>query len=286
MKYLILGKKTSEGVIGDDSGDIQKYFELGWESVGSRFDFIAMFNKGEASPDNLTIVTLEDRMFMYTKFYDSVISYKEFLDMDIPKENILADWPANHMCFNFVKHIDQYFRFVEEGTGKYHRHKEDGELISNGFDLEGAICPDEEFITICMRHRDWCPDRNSDVSFYQKIVDTLKNYYPIYVAGRGNEEFCEKNNINYVEKLKDYVSLIKNPKCKSLITQSTGLAVLALTCAETDIHFVDHAGASNLAGDNAISGGKPCHFYNGSLLPYYNLKDSTSSFIIKKVKNG
>ena len=286
MKYLILAKKTSEGVPGDDSGDIQKYFELGWESVGSRFDFIAMLNKGEVDTQNLTIVTLEDRMFMYTKFYDNVISYKQFLEMDIPKEDVLADWPANHMSFNFVKHPHQHFSFVEQGTGKYFRHEQDGELIFNGFDLEGTIDPDGEFITICIRHRDWCKDRNSDVSFYQKIVDGLKDHYPIYVAGRGNEEFCEKNNIEYVARLKDYVSLIKNKKCKSLITQSTGLAVLALTCAETDIHFVDHSDVSNLEGDNAISGGKPCHFYTKSLVPYYNLKDSTSNFIIERVKNG
>jgi len=286
MKYLILAKNISEGVLGDDSGNIEKYFELGWESIGSRFDFISMFNRGEADPKNLTIVTIEDRMFMYKKFYSSVISYKDFVKMNVPEEDILADWPANHLSFNFVKHPHKYFSFVEPETGKYYRHKEDGELIFNGFDLEETISPKEDFLTMCIRHRDWCQDRNSDMSFYQKIVDGLKNHYPIYVAGRGNEEFCKKNNITYVERLKDYVSLIKNPKCKSLITQSTGLAVLALTCAETDIHFVDHAGVSNLAGDNAISGGKPCHFYKGSLIPYYNLKESTSNFIIEKVKNG
>ena len=38
MRYLILGKNIRAGAPGNDSGSLNEYFELGWESIGSRFD--------------------------------------------------------------------------------------------------------------------------------------------------------------------------------------------------------------------------------------------------------
>lgn len=279
MKYLILGKNVNKGIEGDDSGLLKEYFELGWEVVGSRIDLICLYNEGCLNEDEITLVTIDDRMFFYTKYYKSVISYDEFVKLNVPPEDVCGDWPTRHESyFGFAN----FRAFINPKTLEYVRKDQDLDLIFNGFDLEGAINPQEPFVTMCIRRRDWCSDRNSDVSFYQKIVDGIKDKFPIYVAGKGNEEFCEMNGINYVPRLKDYVALIKNQNCRCLITQSTGLAVLALTCAETDIHLVDHAGASDINGLNAISGGRPIHFFSKGLTPYYNLEDSTANCIVER----
>jgi hypothetical protein len=74
MRYLILGKNIRAGAPGNDSGSLNEYFELGWESIGSRFDLIALYNQGKINEDEVTLVTLEDRMFFYTKFYKNVIN--------------------------------------------------------------------------------------------------------------------------------------------------------------------------------------------------------------------
>ena len=63
MNYLILSKNINEGVVGDDSSSLAEYFELGWEVVGSRMDFIAKLNLGLIDKKTTTIVTIKDRMF-------------------------------------------------------------------------------------------------------------------------------------------------------------------------------------------------------------------------------
>ena len=198
MRYLILGKDDLKGIPGSDSakdGDINRYWELGWESVGGRIDFISFYNQGFWDQDNMTAVAIEDRMFLYTKMCKNVISYTEFKKLNVSREQIIFDIPANHMSCCFTKKSI----FLKPGTIEYYRKKEDQELIFNGFDLDGAIEPEEPFVTMCIRRRGWCPDRNSDISFFQRLVDGIKDHYPIYVVGKGNEQFCEENGINFVE---------------------------------------------------------------------------------------
>jgi len=281
MKYMILGKDDLKGTHGSDSSkdaDINKYWELGWETVGSRIDFISFYNQELWDQERMTAVAIEDRMFMYTKMCKNVISYSDFKKLNVPKEDIIFDIPANHMKCRFTTKA-----FLKPGTSDYYRKEEDRELIFNEFDLDQTISPEKEFVTMCIRRRDWCANRNSSIPFFQRLVDSIKDHHPIYVAGKGNEEFCEQNGINFIEKLKDYVSLIKNKKCLSLVTQSTGLALLALTCAETDVHLIDHSKCSDLYGNHAISGGKCIQFLKGEIYPYFDLSEDTYNTIVSKV---
>ena len=262
MKYIILSKNITEGKSGNDSGDLNRYFELGWESVGSRFDFISLYNQGLVDEKNVTAVAIEDRMFFYSKFFKNIISYDKFLSIELKNEDTVEDWPEN--CLTKMKFQDVE-NFINPETKKYYRYDEDKDLIFNGFDLEDAINPDYPFITMCIRHRDHGSNRNSNINFYQDVVNSLKERYNIFVVGKGNEEFCMRNGVTYVDRLKDYVSLIKNKKCRALIAQSTGTALLAFTCADTDIYLVDHAGSSNITGIRAIYGGTPSQFCSKKL---------------------
>lgn len=283
MKYIILSKSIAQGRSGNDSGDLNKYFELGWESVGSRFDFISLYNQGLVDEKNVTAVTIEDRMFLYSKFFKNVISYDEFLSIKLTEEDTVEDWPET--CHTTMKFQDQK-NFINPQTKRYYRYHEDKNLIFNGFDLDGTIKPDYPFVTMCIRHRDHGYDRNSNINFYQHLVNELKEKYSIFVVGKGNEQFCEKNSITYVERLKDYVSLIKNPNCRALIAQSTGTALLAFTCADTDIYLIDHAGSSKINGIQAIWGGIPSQLCSKKIIPFYNQSLETSHTITKELLNG
>lgn len=270
MKYLIVSKNEVSGSHRNDSGKLNEYFELGWEVVGSRFDVIAMHNKGMLDPSKVAIVTIKDRMFLYTSFYDNVISYEAFLNtFQKDKDEIIGDWPANHLDLHFCKDT------FADPQGNYVRQKEDGDLIRNGWDINRGINPQEPFLVLAMRKRDWCDNRNTDISLFQRFVHKFRKHLPIYVVGKGFEDFCSMNKINYLERLKDYVSLIKNENCISLIGQSTGTTLLALTCAETDIHVIDPTGASDVNSNNAVLGGKPCQFFTKELFVY---KDSLNDF--------
>lgn len=289
MQYVILSKNIKTGIPGDDTekdSDISKYYELGWEVVGSRLDFIAMKQGGAldlpAVNCDTTAVTIEDRMFMYTKFHKNVMSYEKFKLMNIPEENIIHDFAKFHGSTTAMR--DKKF-LDQNDSYKYYRYNQDKDLIFNGFDLRGSPSPKNKFIVMCIRHRDWCSDRNSHMPFWQNLVDKLSNEYEVYVVGRGNEEFCSNNDIKYVSKLRDYVALIKNNHCAGLIAQSTGTALLGLMSSESNIYYIDNTKVSNLYGDGAIWGGKPIHFFTKGLYPYYDLSNKTIENIIGRIKN-
>lgn len=290
MKYLILSKNDIKGVPGDDSsedGDITKYFELGWESIGSRFELIKLVNLNSINQDNVTAVTIKDRMFMYEDFYRNVISYEDFKEKNIPEKDICFD------CTQFYDKIgasnpSKGFIQVQSKPRilKYYRYLKDGELIRNGFNLSGAINPENNFVVLGIRNRGWVEHRNSDKSFFKIVANNLRQGHNIYVAGKCNEDFCKKNGFTYIESLKDYVALIKHEKCKGLITQACGLAVLAITCADCDIHLLDNSRCSSLDGICAIDGGQQTHFYTKKLYPYFDLEIGTVNLITERIENG
>jgi len=271
VKYLIVSKDIVSGTHNDDSGNMYEYFELGWETVGSRFDVIALYNQGKLNPNEVTIVTVKDRMFFYTKFYPSVIDYQHFLSLNIPEEDIIDDWTKDHTSLRFCS--DPNF---SDGNGRYIRHEEDKDLIFDGWDLENALEPDRPFLVLGIRWRAWCNNRNSDIFLFQKLLRKVRSRsrdLPMYVVGRGMEQFCEINSVAYVDKLRDFVSLVKNKNCLSLVSQSTGTALLALTCAETDVHIIDPTNASDIMGRNAVLGGKPVQFLTKDL-NVYNIRET------------
>lgn len=294
MKYLIAGKSIVSGTHDDDSGIMREYFELGWETVGSRIDAIALYNQGLISPEDTCIVTTKDRMFFYSKWFDNVMDHDLYEAKDEGLLNSeVVDWTENHLELNFCKD-----GFIDSNDNqKYARYDEDKELITEGWDLSNAITPPSKpFIVLAMRWRAWCPNRNTDVNFFEKLIRKIKTKYtniPIFIVGRGFEEFCKKNYVTFLTELKDYVSLIKSENCMALVGQSTGTTLLALTCADTDIHVIDPSGASELEGNNAVLGGKPVQFCSKGLRAYVghdlfgmmeqNILDSIEENIKKRV---
>jgi len=278
MKYIILGKNISEGIVGNDSEDLAKYFELGWEIVGSRIDFISLLNQNFISEENFTVVTIKDRMFMYQSFFKNVISYEEFLIKNIDKKNII-DW-TEQRDFKFLN--ANYF--VDQKTKKYVRFYEDYEKIFNGFVLNQSLKQNENFVVMCIRHRDHCSYRNSDIDFYKNLVDEVKKMVKnVFIVGKGNESFCKNNGCIYLNNLQDYVTLIKDNNCLGLVTQSTGPACLALVCAECPIYILDHSMASDLSGNNAVLGGQCIHFCTGTKNVFYDFSDNTKNSILKSI---
>lgn len=278
MKYIILGKNNAQGIVGNDSSDLSEYFELGWESVGSRIDFISLVNQKLINEEEYTAVTIKDRMFMYTSFFKNVISYEEFSKKNISKNDII-DWTLIRN-FNFL----DANKFVDLKTQKYIRHEEDYNEIFNGFTLNENLHQEEKFIVVCIRHRDHCSYRNSDVNFYKLLIKKLKlKIKNIFVVGKGNEEFCLKNNCFYVEKLQDYVTLIKNKNCAALVSQATGTVALSFTSATCPIYMIDHSKVSDLEGNNAVLGGKCIQFCSKPIKVFFEINQETIDKIFDNI---
>lgn len=281
MNYIILGKSQKKGTITDDSSSLQIYFELGWEVVGSRIDIINLINSNKIDIENTTLVTTNDRKFMYTKFFPNVISTEDYNKLDKNNSKIY-DWTES-LNFRF---LNAYDNFVDPITKKYVNLERDYETLFNGFDLSESIYNDldENYVVIAMRYREHNGHKNANEIFFKKLVHELKNVVTkkIFVVGYGSERFCEENNCIYVDRLVDYVSLIKNKKCLSLIAQSTGTLCLALMCSNVHIQLLDHAKASEIHGDNAVLGGVCVQLCKSGITPYYTLSDEIINSITKK----
>lgn len=279
MKYFILSRNDILGIPGNDSKcntDITKYFELGWEIVSSRFEFIKLVNENILDSREVAAITTRDRMFMYSSFYDNVIAYEDFSKMQIDKKDIIFDCTRNYLTIGSERNMGQV---------KYHRSEQDGELIFNGFNLNDTINPEQEFVVMAIRNRDWADQRNSNKSFFLDIAKNIQDKYKIYVAGRHNEEFCKQYGFHYLDSLKDYTALIKHNHCKGLVTQSCGLALLALICAECNIYFIDHTRCSGLRSTSAISGGTQVQFFTKDLYPYFDISNNTVREITERILN-
>jgi hypothetical protein len=281
MNFIILGKSLRKGTIGSDSSDLSVYFELGWEVVGSRIDIINLINQNLLSESDTVLVTSEDRKFMYTKFYKNTITYEEFQRVK-KDDDIVHDWTQER---NF-RFLNAYNNFVDLDTKKYKYYDRDHELIFNGYDLDGSKFKNysEKFIVLSLRFREHNSHKNALTNVFDFLVDNLKKTVTknIFVVGYGSDDFCKRNDCVYIENLQDYVSLIKNKNCISLISQSTGTLCLALTSSETHIQLIDHTMCSDIEGDNAVLGGKCMHFFSNGMTTYYSLDIPTTNKILEK----
>jgi len=284
MNYIILGKALNKGTINNDSSELSVYFELGWEVVGSRMDIIKQINGNQLDIKNTTLVTVEDRKFMYEKIFPNVISYEKFLEVKTSDDSV-SDWTITRN-FSF---LNAYSDYVNINTKQYKYRDRDFEEIFNGFNLTNATHPEIEdpFIVLALRYRDHNNQKNADEEFFKKLVNNIKEKITkkIYVVGYGSENFCIQNDCIYVDRLVDYVNLIKHYNCKSLISQSTGTLCLALLCSVATIHLLDHTSCSEINGDNAVLGGKCVHFYQNGMTPYYNLSEKTPNDILSSLVN-
>ena len=283
MKYIILGKALNKGTINNDSSELSVYFELGWEVVGSRMDIIKQINGNQLDIENTTLVTVEDRKFMYKSFYPKVISYEEFLNIKTSND-IIDDWTINRN-FSFLNAYDDY---VDKVTKEYKYINRDFDTIFNGFNLSNSTLPtnnEDRFIVLALRYRDHNSHKNADENFFSRMVEEIKSKITknIYIVGYGSEKFSHKNECIYVDRLVDFVNLIKDKNCISLISQSTGTVCLYFLCSVAPIHLLDHTKCSEINGDNAVLGGKCIHFYQNGMTPYYDLSENTLNKILSSL---
>lgn len=281
MKYIILGKSLRKGTIGNDSSDLSVYFELGWEVVGSRFDIINLIASENIDINNTTLVTTEDRKFMYSKFFNKTISYDDFLNVVVSDDSV-EDWTISR---NF-RFLNAYNNFVDLSSKKYLHYDRDYNLIFNGYDIQNSVYSNqqEKFVVLALRYREHNSHKNADTSLFKELVTKIKLHITknIFVVGYGSEYFCQENGCTYIDKLVDYVSLIKNKNCITLISQSTGTLCLALTSSETHIQLIDHTRCSELNGDNAVLGGRCVHFFSNGMSVHYDLNQNVIDNIFIK----
>jgi len=215
MKYYLCSIHENEGTLSNDSNDLQKYYELGWETHYPHIEIKKLLLEGKFNNEVDFIVTHEDRMFLYSKDFKNVISYSTFKKIN-PDESQIEKY-----CMEFVSDKSFFHQNVPN-------HKE---LVINldfcsleNFDVSSP------FYIIHPRLRDWNQVRNICGDFWKKITSHFeqKNMKG-FVFGKEGKGF-ENENLKHVS-LREYCSLAHHENCKFVVGSMSGGTMIMQFCS-------------------------------------------------------
>jgi hypothetical protein len=219
--YIITGEGSVE-----DINTTEKYTELGWELLVSRPSFLKDLHQGKWNNTD-TIVTLEDRKFLYTSFVKNIITYKEYITLQIPTSQeykyVSGFNTANQEFFD-----DLYGNYNESQEYKY---PETIPLIktveySNLYEYDIR----SDFAAVLVRNRRWQDYRSLTDKEYSTIISILrKKYSEVFVFGGGSERFC-RNGVIYIDNLRDWATITHNNGCGIVVGPASGGLAITQVC--------------------------------------------------------
>jgi hypothetical protein len=228
MRYVIIGQYESKGVIGDDSSDLSKYYELGWESTCSNILANLFLNEGKISAND-TIVTTADRMFFYSKVFKNVIEWNDF-----------------KIFYN--KGLDEIYHLPQETFSEYVPNPEIicPKIVCN-YDLREGISEilniKDYFGIYCIRLREHCAWRNSDTETAKRVITGLRDKFgfQMFLTGKNSESLAEDLGTLHLS-LREFASLTNEDNCRLCISPLSGLIQLSNFAGHANLHnfIFDH----------------------------------------------
>lgn len=202
MKYFILGREST------DYSDYGQYTELGWESHIFNFELRKMLIQKEIVPNEIVIVTVEDRMFLYETLFKNVISYDHFLSLKINPVDIVQ---FSELGIN-VNPTEEVYKIYSENKN----------IMCDFKHME--IEEPNDFWVLHIRNHKFANKRNHPETYYNDLIKSVKKLYNLkcYIFGAGAKDYENKNeNIIHVN-LKEYCTLISKKNCKFIIGPISG----------------------------------------------------------------
>lgn len=249
MKYYIVGKTSKEGPTHDISGNLNSYYELGWEIMVTHYIIKKYFYEKKISKSDFIVTTNNDRKFLYESVFENVITWDEFLTID-KSNNEIIDLVDLSTKDDFHGELVMYEPDIDnhELNEILFSFKKDEEILLNNFG--------EKYVCLHYRNRDWCDYRNMDKNFFNSLVNYFTDEKKIktYVMGIGGEIFCKNANVIYTN-LKQFTTLINNDKCLFFFSSMSGPAHLS--------YFFGHNNLYHIV--NSVAGDRPEHLKNHPL---------------------
>lgn len=234
-KFYILSRNERAGIIGSDSGHQSEYTELGWELAIFRIYFNELVKDGTFDQEQDFVVTNDDRAFLYTKYCKNVISFKDFMGMNIDQEYVV-----DITSYNLDRHlVDKIFT---EETRLYndsvHQNQLNTELDLP--DISEILKNNNEFVCITVRRRDYVSARSIDENNIRTVID----YYralgkTVYVMGKSCEDYENGTDVFHVS-LPELAALLNHPKCELFITPTSGGGMIRFYTGKCKMVVVDH----------------------------------------------
>lgn len=221
MKYYIVGKNSISGPTHDISGDLNSYYELGWEIMVTHYRIKKLFYEKIISTQDVIVTTNEERKFLYESIFENVITWEEFLKIDKGDTEVvdLVNQSTNDNFHNEYINYEPEINNQELNNILFSFKKDDISLPNDN---------NKKYVCLQFRNRDWSTERNVDKSFFSDLIKYFneEKKIHIYVMGFGSEDFCVNENIEYVD-LRRFTSLINNENCLFFYSSMSGPAHLS-----------------------------------------------------------
>ncbi|HYE67516.1 MAG TPA: hypothetical protein VEA58_02830 [Anaerovoracaceae bacterium] len=235
MKYIITAKNIRNG--NDHITDPLSRTEICTELIMPRLKAIELLKSGRVGRTD-TIVTRIDRKCLYDSIWDSVMDWSEF-------ESIQGGIPSDDIV-DLVKDI--YLLDVEMPFKPfYQRYEQDKEEIHKVTlsDLAGLDLS-QPFIAVLIRRTPNHPEKNLPDQFWSDFIyefcDSTLHKTKVFVFGEVPHHLREYRNVAYIERFKDWCSVLNNSNCRMVVSTCTG--------GVYPIFFTGHSSSRLLIIDN------------------------------------
>ena len=216
MNYYIDGKTSEKGPTYEDSGDLNSYYELGWELMMTHVRVKKMKHLGIFKDNDVVVTTNDERKFLYTTEFNNVISWSEFIKLRGDNNIIdLVNLSITDDHQDMVNDIIQDNDLINK-------------LCSFEIDSETKLKIKDKFVCLQFRKRVHSSERNLDEKKFKDIINLITENYglDVYVMGLGSEIFCDNKKIFYVN-LQQFTTLINDENCVLFYSTMSGPAHLS-----------------------------------------------------------
>lgn len=236
-------------VISKNDNQYHSSFEaLGHEIHLGRYILLDMLNDNYIDNHNYTIVTSKiERKFLYSKLFNKIISYDDFIKLNENDKNIINIWPfLNAIKENISKNYIDEFKKKSNYPIEKVLFKEINVIKIKGLlnlidyqVIEYNNLIKEKFIVIHHRVIDYNKISNNDINknniITQKIIDYLFNNFNYNIIVFSSDIDIKFNcqdltRIKYINSLSLYCSLLNNDNCQCLISELSGGGEIGQYC--------------------------------------------------------
>lgn len=268
MRYIIVSKNEKDGKIGNDSGSLNIYFELGWEMVTTYFLSKRLYKENKIFDDDI-IVTQKDRMFLYESIFKNVISYEQFKNRNNNEPVIDLVSFASYSDYRYFK---KYYSENNDENRKYLYFEEDRDVNINFKKIDTSnLHNNKKYVCVAIRKRDHDNYRNMTDEWTFDIISELKKHVDkIFIVGKSTEYFQTDDKVKHVN-LQEFASLCNDELCIANIGSLSGIMFIPAIFSKAKYNaIIDFTGKNEL---------KTGYMYGNPLLMAKCIRYSNSKFI-------
>jgi hypothetical protein len=245
---VICGKDTVRGVRGDDSPDLNTYFELGWETIITHLMVKYWALRNIISRES-TIVTCDSRQFLYNAMFPNVITWQQFVEKyqykGLLQSGIVIDLPAMVLQAKSVEQIATIKSLLTPDD-----IQEIQRISVQGHSNLSKI--DSDYACMVIRKRNHCSDRDLPEEYLWKLIREALNRYPrLYIMGKDVGHYCniDPARMEHVS-LHEFSILIGGNRCKRVIGPLSGGMAVNCIYGNAPATFIDAANERHNYFDN------------------------------------